>query len=75
MSIVLTLDSTLYRPECVRAAVASFSELATIQLQLCPMDISVEFLDENHSSELVDEFLNNALMRSIEQHLSQDANQ
>jgi hypothetical protein len=39
------------------------------------MDISVEFLDENHSSELVDEFLNNALMRSIEQHLSQDANQ
>jgi hypothetical protein len=75
MSIVLTFDSTLYPPECVRAAVASFSGLATIHLNVRPMDISVEFLGADNSSELIDEFLNNALMRSLEHHLTQDANQ
>jgi hypothetical protein len=70
MTITVPLDSTLYRSQGVCEAAEAFSKLCSVDIRACPTSIVAEFCVADDEEKIVDEFLNYALMRSIEDHLT-----
>ena len=72
--ITVTLDSSLYPPHCVEAAVSAFPQF-TIRATAGPRDTYLLIPETDANANLVDEVLNHVLMRCIEDHLTQNANE
>jgi hypothetical protein len=69
--ITIALDPDLYPPVCVRAAIAAFSYLSAITVEEDRATVSVQISSDD--AQLVDEFLNYVLARSMELKLTPHA--
>ena len=67
MSDVIRFSRSLYAPEAVEAAVAAYSDFATIELATGSDDIvaRVTEIDEEEAEEILDAFCNHVLFETI----------